>query len=151
MILKAIDGTEFQVSEEDAELILKHEWKVSCEDHRKYIITRLKPRIRLHRLITSAKPGEIVDHINGNCLDNRRENLRICTDAQNQCNRGMTARNTVGFKGVTYRKDRNKYAAQIQKGYKNHHLGTFDSPTDAAHAYDKAAKELHGEFARTNF
>lgn len=92
----------------------------------------------------TLNPGEMVDHINGNALDNRRSNLRICTNAQNQCN--SRARNKTGFKGVHHRG--NKYYAQITVNRKCITLGVYVTPEEAHAAYCKAALEYHGEFAR---
>lgn len=103
----------------------------------------------LHRLITNVEPGNYVDHINGDGLDNRRSNLRVCSTAENARNRGASKANTSGFKGV--HRNRRRWRAVITVDYNYKHLGTFDTPEDAAKAYDAAAKELHGEFAQLNF
>lgn len=107
----------------------------------------------LHRVIMEADKGQIVDHINGNGLDNRRSNLRIGTQRQNLANIKMSPKNTSGYKGVI--KGRKKWIAQIYfriNGKRNNiYIGAFDNPIDAAKAYDKKAIELHGEFARPNF
>ena len=87
-----------------------------------------------------------VDHINGNKLDNRKENLRLCTNGSN--NRNKLAR--TGFKGVHQARISGKWIAQITKNYKVKHLGSFDTDTEAATAYNKAAKQLHGKYAQLN-
>lgn len=103
----------------------------------------------LHRELLGITDSRVlVDHVNGNGLDNRRCNLRICTPSENLRNRGKTARNQTGFKGVTLH--RGKYRAQIKTSYKNRWLGDFDTALEAAAAYDKAATEFHGVFAKTN-
>lgn len=107
--------------------------------------------IRLHREIIGAKPGEQVDHINGDSLDNRIENLRICTASENNSNRGNQKNNTSGFRGVTWNKQTQKFRACIWSDRKRFYLGSFDDPIEAAKAYDRKADELHGEFARLNF
>lgn len=89
----------------------------------------------------------VVDHINGNTLDNQRINLRICTRQQNLCNRGSTKGNTSGFKGVVWHKATRKWAARIKKNYKSYHLGLYETPEEAHLAYQRAAAMLHGEFA----
>ena len=94
--------------------------------------------------------GMQVDHINGDRLDNRRENLRIVTNWQNQMNRGMTINNSSGYKGVRLRRS-GKWEAQIRVNKKAIFLGRFYDKLDAAHAYDDAAKKYFGEFARLNF
>jgi len=115
-----------------------------------YAVTNCRvhePRmLLLHRIILNAPKDMQVDHINGNRLDNRRENLRLCTHQQNCMNRKPV---TPGYKGVSWAKG--KWRAQIRyQGY-THYLGNnFDAPEEAAQAYDEKAKELFGEFARLN-
>lgn len=104
----------------------------------------------LHRLILNANLGEYVDHKNGDTLDNRRENLRLCTHKQNRRNEGMSSDNTSGFKGVT-RGSLSTWRAQICINYKVTYLGSFGTKEEAARAYDAAASEHFGEYARLNF
>lgn len=101
----------------------------------------------LHRLITNAPKGLQVDHINGNRLDNRKINLRICSSSDNSKNR---PKNKGNYKGVYLDKLRNKWIAQITKNYKCYHIGSFEKEIEAALAYNEKAKELHGEFAYLN-
>lgn len=103
--------------------------------------------IYLHRYIMKPRKGYQVDHINGNRLDNRKENLRICVNGSNSRNKGQFS---GAYKGVHFASKQNKWVAQITKNYKMHHLGTFVSPEDAAIAYNKAAKRLHGKYAFIN-
>jgi hypothetical protein len=103
----------------------------------------------MHREILGAGPGVQVDHVNGDKLDTRRCNLRLATRGQNQANSGMNPRNTSGYRGVTHRDG--KWVAQTKAGGQFYRLGSFDNPEDAARAYDLAAVELFGEFARLNF
>lgn len=116
-----------------------------------YVVTYVhkKGNVYLHRLITGASKGKNVDHINHNKLDNRRSNLRICTDEQNQANRIKNMDNTSGYKGVT--KNRRMWVARISIKGKLKHLGIFKEKIQAAKAYDYKAKELWGEYAHTNF
>lgn len=102
--------------------------------------------IGLHNFLTGWK---LVDHINGDGLDNRRANLRAATPAQNAANQRLSSRSTSGFKGVT--RQGSRWRAYIAPGGRTLWLGTFDSPEAAARAYDEAAIEHFGEFARTNF
>ena len=103
----------------------------------------------LHRVIIGAQKGQMVDHINGDTLDNRRSNLRFCNHSQNGAN--SIPKRGLEFKGVTLDKRRNKWTARIVLNYKKVYLGEFDDKIDAAKAYDKAAKKHFGEFCKLNF
>ena len=104
--------------------------------------------VYMHRLIMGVTSRGIhIDHINGNTLDNRRENLRECTITENNRNRGkMKGSNT--FKGVLKRF--NKWAAAIKVDNKSIRLGSFHTEREAAIAYNEAALRYHGEFANLN-
>jgi hypothetical protein len=95
--------------------------------------------------------GKRADHINGNGCDNRRGNLRPATPQQNVFNQKLRVTSTSGFKGVTWNKRYGKWQAQIGHNGKNKHIGLFVNLEEAARAYDAKARELFGEFARTNF
>ena len=105
---------------------------------------------RLQRLIMDAPAGKQVDHISGDTFDNRRCNLRIAENAENQRNRLLCRKNTSGFKGVYWNKLRKMWLAQIRFNGARKSIGYFDRPEDAAAAYDKYADRLHGRFAMTN-
>ena len=107
----------------------------------------------IHRVVMDNPEGMEVDHINGNPLDNRKENLRICTRAQNSQNKKLRADSKSGYKGV-YERSNGRFQAYIgdpDKHGRNIKLGCYDTPEEAARAYDKKAKELHGEYAYLNF
>ncbi len=101
----------------------------------------------LHRLLMDAQPGDIVDHINSDPLDNRRDNLRIVTPQQNSQNKRLSAHSTTRLKGVGWHKRRHKYHARIQLQGIRYHLGFFNDLQEAAQAYDEAARWLFKEFA----
>lgn len=111
-----------------------------------------KRTLLMHRLILSTAEGMYTDHINGDRLDNRRSNLRACTNAENGMNRGKQCNNTSGFKGVYFKSDGNWQAwqARINSNGKRIILGYFKTPEEAAIAYNEASLRVHGEFARSN-
>lgn len=105
----------------------------------------------MHRVIMNPPKGMDIDHIDGDGLNNQRNNLRICTHAQNGMNRSKNKNNSSGFKGVFWDEITRKWRAIIDRNDKHIHLGRFSDIEDAAKAYDKAARELYGEFAYQNF
>jgi hypothetical protein len=105
----------------------------------------------MHEVICQCPDGMRPDHINGDHLDNRDDNLRPATHQKNMMNRGPQKNNTSGYKGVTYDKNRNQWMAQIKFNKVHTGIGRFNSIIDAARAYDRKAIELFGDFARTNF
>jgi hypothetical protein len=94
--------------------------------------------------------GLEIDHIDGNTQNNCPENLRVCSISLNQANQKLSQRNTSGYKGVTWKTNRNKWAAQISCASQYFYLGLYDSALDAARAYDAAALEMFGNHAKTN-
>lgn len=108
--------------------------------------------ISMHREILGLKyqDKKQCDHINGNGLDNRRENLRICTAQQNSCNQKIRKNNTSGYKGVHWDRSRMLWRTTIKINRKLIFLGRFKNRIKAAKAYNKAAKQLFGNFANLN-
>ncbi len=127
-------------------------WVMNTEYNYVYIdkfINGKRSRHRLHRYLMGVKnKTTYVDHINGNPLDNRKCNLRLCDNSQNLGNRAINKKNTSGYKGVskTYGKTPKKWRARIQ----NKHIGRFYTAEEAAIAYNKMAKKVYGEFAKLN-
>lgn len=105
----------------------------------------------MHKVIMKASREFQVDHINGNKLDNRKTNLRLCSAAQNSMNKSIASNNTSGYKGVTWRKSRSKWLASIRINTTLIHLGSFDYKEQAALAYDAAARKYFKQFAKLNF
>lgn len=138
--------SEFLIDLDDLPILGTSYWFVSKTGY----IVGGKMQDRLHRNIANAKKGDYVDHIDGNKLDNRKQNLRICTNAENCRNRGMQANNTSGYKGVSWSKVANKWTARIKADGSYKGLGYFDTDKKAAQAYNDAAIQYHGEFAKLN-
>jgi len=113
---------------------------------------RRQTTIRLHRLIMGAEKGDIIDHIDGDSLNNTKANLRYCDANQSAQNRKLPVTNKSGFKGVHHVPDRDPpWVAQIQSHGKKIYLGSYATAEEAARVYDRKAIELHGEFAVLNF
>ena len=109
-----------------------------------------KKQVLMHRFILGAECGKSTDHINGNCLDNRRANLRVCTNTENLRNRKIHKNNKCGFKGVYWEKTRAIWVVSLRFNKKHYTVGRFKNIIDAANAYNNKAIELFGEFARLN-
>ena len=134
------------VDDDDYEFLSQFKWHVI----RNYA-KRGKDGMLMHRVIMGLGKGDQreVDHINGNRLDNRRCNLRICDSVGNNRNCSMQKNNKSGYKGVRYYY-KGKWRAEIQIFGRTIHLGCFADKKDAARAYNEAAKKYFGEFARLN-
>lgn len=109
------------------------------------------PKTLMHVLIMGTRDGFQIDHKNGNGLDNRRENLRWATSAQNMQNARIRPNKQSGLRGVRRGTRAQKWSAAIRANGTRHHLGSFVTSEEAARVYDEAAKRLHGEFAQLNF
>lgn len=126
--------------------LLKRKW---CFDGHGYAISQYPCFIQMHRLIKETNLE--VDHINGNSLDNRVENLRVVTHQQNVWNIRKIPKNKSGYRGVSYLSRKRKWQATICHKGKTVFLGYFDDKESAARAYDLKAISLRGEFAILNF
>lgn len=123
--------------------------------HHGYAVRRgprpIKKMIPMQVHLMNPENGNVVDHINGNKLDNTKLNLRVCTVRQNHANTSIRSDNTSGYKGVSFDKFRNKFAASLSCDGKCHHAGRYETAEEAARAYDDCAKRYFGEFAKLNF
>ncbi len=108
--------------------------------------------VNMHRVLMGAKDGEVVDHIDHDGLNNRKDNLRVCSVAENNRNRrvGMRRKTSSKYKGVSWDKKSRKYVAYINHNRKKHLLGMYHDEIEAAMAYDRQASELFGQFASLN-
>jgi hypothetical protein len=148
------------VDERDYNVLRGHSWHALKTRGKFYACTRIYPFrgsktsefVYMHRMITSAQRGFVVDHKNGDGLDNRRENLRVCTQTENGANRAVKSigKSSV-FKGVHFARREKRWMAKIQYKRKQIVIGYYRNEVDAARAYDAKAIELFGEFARPNF
>jgi hypothetical protein len=147
------------VDDDCFETLASYAWRLMTHHGRsrsiRYAVTdiRVSPKkivkLFMHRVVMNAQPGECYDHINRDGLDNRRSNLRLATNQQNQMNRGRKG-GTSRFKGVSWDRQKSLWLAQMGRG-RGSKIGRFHAEEDAARAYDRAAREKFGEFACTNF
>jgi hypothetical protein len=145
-------GQVIYIDNEDYYLVKDRVWHITKAG---YAANTLKKRERtsarvllMHRLIMQAPANMEVDHVNGNPLDNRKENMRLCTHHQNMMNKATYKNNKSGYKGVSWHKPSSKWVARIKSGEKYLHLGLFHDVKDAYNAYLIAAKHVHQGFNR---
>lgn len=149
---KNLPVSSFIIDAEDVSKIKYHKWRIDT-NHR--IITgnctNKHPRKEIGRLLLGVfNPELVVDHINGNSLDNRKCNLRICSQAENTYNKSRVANNHSEFIGVSWDKTRYKWAAEIRKGHQRSHIGRYSIKSEAVYARYIAEKILFKEYRNTN-
>ena len=144
------------VDEEDYEDVSRFKWSACEKGHTVYARRSIRSggkfySIYLHRYLMSLSClGKHIDHIDGNGLNNRRENLRLCTNKENQRNRRSLCGSSE-YKGVAWHNRTKKWQARIKVDGVDVYLGVHEEEEAAARAYDKAAKKHFGEFANLNF
>lgn len=151
------DGRFTIVDDEDADLASSYSWWANNRPNTTYACAHVpgsgrrgQKSISLHRLLLDAPPGIQVDHIDHDGLNNRRSNLRLATNAQNQANRRKKPGAASRFRGVSWHKASGSWQACIRRDGRQCHLGHFKDETDAARAYDAAARSVFGDFALLN-
>ena len=144
---------------DDADYEWLNQWKWFAAEARNTFYANRNERVngkqrtvRMHRIVIGlTDPKHICDHGDGNGLNNQRSNLRSCSHRQNVLNSGCkSSALTSGYKGVSLYAPNGKWLSRIMHNSKSVHLGYFNTEEDAAKAYNKAAVQYHGEFARLN-
>jgi hypothetical protein len=150
-------GLEVLVDNKDFKGLSKFSWHSQKNKNTYYAVT--KPWVKgtgkcktiyMHRFLTEAEKGMVVDHIDGNGLNNQRDNLRVCTQTQNMMNRGKQLNNSSGYKGVVKHPLCNKWMTRIKVGSKHIYLGLYMTKEEAAQVYNDAAINYYGEYATLN-
>ena len=141
------------VDDDDYDVLNKYKWRKEASGYvfRTGSIKGRNVPVRMHRVVMEAPKGLQVDHINGNKLDNRKENLRLATRSENQRNVGKRSSNKSGYKGVRWvPSPYNKWRVDIRTDEGKKFIGHFNNILEAAKAYNDAALNYHGEFANLN-
>ena len=137
--------TEVMLDDDDYEWAKSIGWHIDSKGYARCSY-KGKNKFMARLIMKIDDPKIFVDHINGNTLDNRKCNLRLASNSQNQANRQRHPTNTSGFRGVYWNKKSNKWQAGIKYLRKSIHLGMFDTPEEAHEAYKKAAFEIYGDY-----
>lgn len=144
-----------QVDDSDFSLLSMRDWFV-CDsgNGRLYAACLCNNRkiVRMHKIITgTVNSNMVVDHIDGNTLNNQRHNLRICSQQQNIMNKRKQSNNVSGYIGVSFCRRDGKWQADCSINGKNHYIGSYSTALMAAIVRDRVVKHLYGEFASLNF
>lgn len=167
--MKEIELTQGKVAivdDEDFDLVNRFKWYALCSGNTWYAVRKQTKKetlqkmwvdkkdtrqlIHMHRFVMGMPSKVMVDHKNHNGLDNRKENLRLATNAENQHNRKISTNNKSGYKGVSYNRTDRVWIASIRNNGIRENLGRFKSPEEANMAYISAAIRIHGEFILEN-
>jgi hypothetical protein len=144
------------VDDDDYDFLMQWKWSA---DHKGYAIRSEKrtetgrtfrKQLYMHRVIMGANPLILVDHINGDVLDNRKENLRFATHPENMRNRRIQRNNKTGYKGVGYNPKKNRYYSYLKVNGKSRIVFLTRDKAEAAHIYNQFAEQIYGDFARLN-
>lgn len=144
--------TVFIIDTSDLPIVLPHRWNLRTDKSRPNDVGYVKStqNIRLNVLLGDPPEGMLVDHHNRNTLDNRRENLRVCTIQENAFNSKVQSNSSSGVKGVSFDSSRSRkpWIAQYKMNKKVVRIGRFATKEEAMEARKKAVESMHGEFYR---
>ena len=148
------NGKEVLVDDADLALLSQYKWHMTANGYATRNISHRNPDTLptyMHRLLLNPPTGMDCDHINGNRLDNRRSNLRIVTRQENLWNSRRNRDNSSQYKGVHYSKAAGRWVARFVISGKENYIGLFNTPEDAARAYDAEIVKHRGIYAKLNF
>ena len=158
-LIELSQGMKAIVDDEDYQFLMSFKWHAGYDGNKKTVYAKSCKRMgegkiktfRMHRLITKATPGMVVDHINHDTLDNRKSNLRVVTQKENLRNTKLSKRNRSGFCGISFIKKTGKFVARIEVDDKNIYIGSFADKQKAIEARISANKEFgfhenHGQY-----
>lgn len=137
------------IDKEDLDKIKNYGWYAIYKKNNNtfYAVTEIDSKgIPMHRFILNDPEGVQIDHQDHNTLNNRKNNLRLCSPSQNSMNKKLQSNNTTGYKGVYLDKRTGRYRASIRINRRLKHLGYFLTALEANEVYQTTAKNLHGEF-----
>lgn len=155
-LIALTQGLSATVSDRDFAALVKHRWHAHRVKNTHYAAryeAGQRNKVFMHRQILGAPSETLIDHRDGNGLNNQRRNIRFCTSKQNASSFRTKKNKKSRFRGVFWRPETGKWRARIwpADARTGIHLGYFEIEEDAARAYDKKAKELYGKFAQLNF
>ncbi len=156
--IKLTQGQFALVDDEDYERVNKYKWTASySKQSNSYVALRgikkslgKRKHVLMHRFIMNAPKGRVVDHIHHNTLDNRKQELRTCTQSQNCMNARKTPSKSSKYKGVSWHKTIKAWFAHIYIDGRNKYIGYYKTENQAALAYNKAALKYFGEYSYLN-
>ncbi len=149
--IKLTKGKYALIDNEDFKKISSITWHCSSEGYAIHSLHKKPYAILMHRMIMKTPQGKDTDHINGNRLDNRKHNLRICSRSENLRNSKKTIfKRSSKYKGVSWDKNNNNWMAQIYRNGKAYFIGRYNNEVEAANIYNKIAKKHFGKFAKLN-
>ena len=141
-LIKLTKGLSTKVDDEDFVELSKLSWHASYKGNKNHCYAISSTKKAMHRLIMRCPKHMVVDHINGDTLDNCKRNLRVVTRRQNNMHRvNPNKNNTSGYRGVTWAKDRKMWVAQTKRNYKQIRIGSFNTAEEASNAYKAYTKQ----------
>jgi hypothetical protein len=148
--IKLTQGKYTTVDDEDFVSLNKYKWYATKKFKTYYAVRSLKngSKIQMHRVILNTPENMETDHVDGDGLNNQKNNLRACTHSENQSNKSKYVNNTTGYKGLSWCERNKKWLVRISVNKKRFYLGHFKSKKEASEVYNIACLKKHGKFAK---